>query len=184
MSGFPKHYRKYDDWDEDGRDDDDEEDEEDEDDDGGDGGDEEDDWDDGDDEPQKRTSRLEQDLERLSEHFPLWIDDHYRFVVIRGVRLPPGYNKDETDLFLEIPADYPFSSPGLGDSRVYVSPHLRFRGETLVDLHPSSTPKYEVPGFGPWAWLCYQAIGWSLFTDDLVKFVEMVRADLTSPATN
>ena len=188
MFSAPPHHRRYDDWDdeEDEPDDDDEdwddEDDEPDDDEEDEPDDEEDDWDD-EDQPPRKAGRLQRDLARLSEHFDLWIDDDYRFVIVRGVRLPPGYNYDETDLLLEIPADYPITPPGIGEDRVYVSPDLRCFGRTLTDLHPWQTPKYQVPGFGPWAWLCYQAIGWSFLTDDLVKFVEMVRADLTSPST-
>jgi len=132
-----------------------------------------------DDESPEVASILQRDLERLSDYFDLWVVDDHRFIIIRGVKLPPMYGWDETDLFLEIPADYPYSPPGIGNSRVYVSPHLRFSGRILVDLHPSTTPKNEAHGFGPWAWLCYEEIHWNPTTDNLVKFVEMVRADLT-----
>jgi len=152
-----------------------------------------DDWDDDDpeddgsdnqdDDSDEDGDRLHQDLERLSYLFPLCIDDDYRFVIVRAVRLPPGYNCNETSLLIELPPDYPCSPPGIAGYRVFASPNLRFRGRPLADLHPHNYPGYATPGFGPWAWLCYQAIAWDLFTDNLVKFVEMVRADLTDPPT-
>jgi len=109
--------------------------------------DEDDDCQDEDDQSHEEVNRLQRDLQRLSNHFSLWLDNDYRFVIIQGVRLPPGYNYDETDFFLEIPADYPCSPPGIGDSQVYVSPHLRYWKQSLTDVHPCKTPKYEVGGF-------------------------------------
>jgi hypothetical protein len=86
-------------------------------------------------------------------------------------------------LLIELPHDYPLSPPGLGDYRVFASPYLLFWSRMLQDLHPETTPCYATPGFGPWAWWCYQYIRWSPRRDDLVRFVEMVRADLTNPPT-
>jgi hypothetical protein len=128
-------------------------------------------------------ARLKEDLDCLSAFFSTWVEEASRFVIVRNVRLPPAYNYVETDIWLDIPADYPYSPPGIGDSRVYISPDLRFYGRVLADLHPTTIPRYWVPGFGPWAWFCYQVVLWNCFTDDLVKFVEMVRADLTSATT-
>jgi hypothetical protein len=141
-----------------------------------------DDGGDDDDDQDEDGDSLHQDLKRLSDHFPLWLDDDYRFVVVRGVKLPPGYNYDTTDLLVGLPADYPCSPPGIGDSPVYTSPDLRFHGRVLADLHPGN-PKYATPGHAPWAWLCYRTIDWDPLIDDLIKFVEMVRADLTDPPT-
>jgi hypothetical protein len=140
-------------------------------------------WEDEDDYSDEDGDYLYQDLKRLSRHFSLLVDDDYQFVVVRGVRLPPGYNCIETGLLVELPADYPSSPPGIGGSHVYASPDLRFCGRGLADLHPSTFPKYATPGFGPWAWLCYQAIAWDPMNDDFIRFIEMVRADLTDPPT-
>lgn len=128
------------------------------------------------------NQRLERDLRNLSRAFPLWIADDYEFVVVGGIKLPPGYFPGKTDLLVEIPEDYPIAPPGVG-RRVYVNPHLQFRGRELDDLHPNTTPDFATPGFGPWAWFCYQHIEWWPERDDLIKFVEMVRADLTNNKT-
>ena len=172
--------------DEDDWDDDDDEDEDDWDDDE----DDEDDWDDWDDEDDDQDhkqvigsgSRLDQDIERLSHFFPLWLDDWCRFVVVERVRLPPGYNLRDTSLLIELPSDYPASPPGIGNNRVFVSPNLTFYGRKLRDVHPEHRPRLTDP-FGGWAWFCYQSIRWHPLVDDLITFVEMVRTDLTNPPT-
>ena len=98
-----------------------------------------------------------------------------------GVKLPPGYNLAVTSVLVEIPSDYPLSPPGIGGNRVYVSPWLRFRSRTIRDVHPDRTPSYLTPGSGPWAWWCYQEIRWYPVRDNLIRFMEMFRADLTNP---
>ena len=77
----------------------------------------------------------------------------------------------------EMPRDYPLCPPGIG-THTYVSPDLQFNGRQLRDVHAGVTP-----GWGRWAWLCYQSIHWDPHRDDLVTFMEMVRADLTNPPT-
>ncbi|MDA1278409.1 MAG: hypothetical protein O2960_30830 [Verrucomicrobia bacterium] len=129
-------------------------------------------------------SRLERDLGELSHAFQLWIDEDNEFVVVSGVRLPPGYNTRQIDVLIELPDDYPFSPPGVADSPVYLPPNLRFRGRALDDLHKFRTPCCETPGFGPWAWFCYEDVQWSPENDNLIKFLEMIRADLTNPETS
>jgi hypothetical protein len=125
--------------------------------------------------------RLEQHLKVLSTHYPLWIDDDYRFVIVGRVRLPRGYDYREASLLIVLPQDYPVTPPGVGDHKVYVWPPLRFRGRPLKDLHPETTPGFLTPGFGPWAWWCYQRIRWLPNRDDLVRLVEMIRADFINP---
>ena len=131
----------------------------------------------------RNMTRLEQDLRSLSRAFRLWIDDDYSFVVAGGVKLPPGYNMSYTNLLLELPADYPVSPPGVGDSAVYLPPTLRLHGRRLKDLHEFRSPEFDTPGFGEWAWWCYEYVDWSPVRDNLIKFVEMVRADLTHAKT-
>jgi hypothetical protein len=127
---------------------------------------------------------LEKHLRRLSCAFQLQVADNYRFVIVGGVRLPPGYNHTLTSVLVEIPSDYPLSPPGIGNNRVYVSPRLRFRGRTLKDVHPDARPSYPTPGSGDWAWWCYQEIRWDPVRDDLIRFMEMFRVDLTNPPVN
>jgi ubiquitin-protein ligase len=109
--------------------------------------------------------------------------DGYEFVVVAGFKLPPGYNVPLTSILLEIPSDYPLSPPGIGNNKAYISPHLRYNGRQLRDVHSNLSPSYPTLGFGPWAWLCYTEIRWNPVGDDLIRFLEMMRADLTNPPT-
>ena len=131
----------------------------------------------------RNTARLEQDLRELSRVFHLLVDDELQFVIVRGLKLPPGYNLRNTELLLVLPSDYPSSPPGVGGSPVYLSPALRLNGRTLDDLHDHRTPEFDTPSYGPWAWFCYEQVDWSPVRDNLIKFVEVVRADLTQPKT-
>lgn len=124
---------------------------------------------------------LSRHLKSLSEHYPLWLDDDYRFVIVQDVRLPPGYNYQDIDFLVQLPPDYPLSPPGIGDNRIYTYRDLRYRGRPLEDLHVGTFPKFSVPDKEQWAWFCYRQIKWFSLTDDLVMFMEMVRTDLTDP---
>ncbi|MCK4873275.1 MAG: hypothetical protein KAS72_11160 [Phycisphaerales bacterium] len=117
------------------------------------------------------------DLEALSLGYRLSVARDYRSVIAHGFKLPPGYGRSTVDVLFEVPRRYPRRPPGVA-SRVYLPPDLRFHGRTLKDVHPGVTP-----GWGNWAWLCYEWIRWDPRTDDLIKFLEMVRADLTNPST-
>jgi hypothetical protein len=129
-----------------------------------------------------RSNRpIDRHLERLSHFFPVLLDDNYGFVIVQKVRLPPGFNRSETNLLIGLPQGYPVTPLGVGNSRVFVSPDLRFHNRKLKDV-PETTPRIPVP-LGPWAWFCYESIRWNPVTDNLITFVEMVRADLTNPPT-
>jgi hypothetical protein len=121
------------------------------------------------------------DLSRAYRH--LWIDDSNRFVIVEGIKLPPGYNQSQTELLIELPGDYPCSPPGVGSSHVYVPHGLRYKDKRVRDIHEYSQPSFRTEGFGPWAWWCYESITWDPFRDNLIKFVEMVRANMTDPPT-
>jgi hypothetical protein len=120
---------------------------------------------------------LRRHLQALSVAFRLSVANDYSYVVVHGVRLPPGFDRSEIDLLIEIPDDYPSSPPGVG-KRIYVPKNLRFQGRQLEDVH-----EYSDPGWGSWAWFCFQYIDWDPQTDSLITLVELIRADLTDPKT-
>ncbi len=126
----------------------------------------------------KYSSILVRHLEVLSIAHPLSISDDYEWLIVRDFLLPPEFNQYSTDVLVEIPDGYPCSPPGVGNSHVYLPPDLRYQGRRLVDLHGEITP-----GWGNWAWFCYEWIRWDPHSDDLVKFMEMIRADLSKPKT-
>lgn len=119
---------------------------------------------------------LEQHLADLSNACDIEASRDLRRVKVKGVLLPPGWNRSTTAVLLEIPEDYPLSPPGAGSSRLYLEPGLRFNGRT-----PSN---YHDPGFlrrRGWAWWCYSVINWDPKTNDLIDVIEMLRTDMTHP---
>jgi hypothetical protein len=130
-----------------------------------------------------RNVQLIAAIKRLSAYYPLTADDDYKYVIVHGVRLPPGFNWQETNVLVDLPDDYPYSPPGIGSNRVYLPPQLRYLQRRLKDLHDHIRPDHWTPDWGPWAWFCYETIDWDPRHDDLIKFMEMVRADLTDPPT-
>jgi len=110
----------------------------------------------------------------LSRVYPLQVDEQYRYFIVCGFRLPPGYNMSTTDVWVDIPKDYPESPPGVGRARVYVPKGLKFKGRT-----PSYYHKWKLRGPSGWAWLCYSRIKWNPSKDSLITFFEILRAHLT-----
>jgi hypothetical protein len=123
------------------------------------------------------TWLLEQQLEVLAVAYTASLSSDGRYLFIYDFLLPPGYDRATTEVLIELPPDYPLSPPGI-THRIYLPPSLRYRGRRLDDLHLNVTP-----GWGSWAWFCYRRIDWDPLRDDLVHFLEMMRADLTNPKT-
>lgn len=123
-------------------------------------------------------SKLWGDLTLLALGYHLTISEDFKWLIVHNFKLPPGYNCSSTEILLEIPQDYPCSPLGVGDNHVYIHPKLRFKGKKLTDLHEGVTP-----GWGNWAWFCYSSIEWDPNKDDLIRFMEIVRTDLTNPKT-
>ncbi|MBN2212277.1 MAG: hypothetical protein JW709_12840 [Sedimentisphaerales bacterium] len=121
---------------------------------------------------------LKKHLQLISYAHRLTIEDNYKWVIVHGFVLPPNFNITLTDVLLRIPSDYPLSPPGIGSARCYLPKHLRFNGRKMRDLHETSGP-----GWGDWAWFCYEYVNWNPHRDDLIKTLEMIRADLTKPYT-
>ena len=120
------------------------------------------------------TRILERHLQNLSYVYVLRVSDDFSFFILRSFGLPPGYNKSAIDIWTEIPADYPESPVGVGNSRVYVPLGLKFRGRTPADYHESTGPE-------GWAWWCYEQIDWDPCQDDFITFFEIMRAHMTNP---
>jgi len=129
-------------------------------------------------------SRKVQDLQSLSRAgFRLWVDDDLKFVIVEGVRLPPGYDRSNIPVLIELPSNYPSTPPGIGSNRIYVPRGLRYRSQELCDVHEGTPPNFQTPGWGEWSWLCYERIVWNSCRDDLITLIETLRADLTYPNT-
>lgn len=129
-------------------------------------------------------SALDRDLRNLSRAgFSLWVDERMRFVIVEDVQLPHGYDRSEIPLLIELPSVYPSLAPGVGKDRIFIPGDIQYRGSWLEDVHDGTTTRYKTPGWSDWAWLCYEQIAWNPLRDDLIVFVEMVRANLTNPKT-
>ena len=124
-----------------------------------------------------RPQRLEDDLKALSSAYPLSVSEDGRWVTIHSFKLPPGYQHSTTDILMETPRDYPCTPPGVA-THIYIDADLRFKGRKLRDVYEGVNP-----GWGHWAWFCYQSIKWNPRREDLIRFFEMVRADITEPKT-
>jgi hypothetical protein len=118
---------------------------------------------------------LEEHLKGLSHFFKsVEFSDDYLVAIVRGFRMPPGWNRSEVDVLIEIPDDYPFAVPGV-DGRIYLPLGLLFRGQKPSDYHDEQLSR---PGF---AWWCYERISWKSEEDDLIRLMEMLRTDLSDP---
>jgi hypothetical protein len=131
--------------------------------------------------PPRNGALVQAHLIQLSRGYELYMPPACEFVVVANVRLPPGYNAAITNVLVEMPYDYPLSPPGIGNNRTYIFPHLRYGSRLLQDVHPAIVPSYTTLGFGPWAWWCYRHIRWDPVRDNLIRFMEMFRADLSNP---
>ena len=129
----------------------------------------------------QNTTLLYRHLHELSRYYVIRIDSGYRFVLVEKMRLPPGYNRKSTSVLIVFSPDYPLSPPGVGRSRVYIDSGLLYYGRILKEYHNQAQLMYHTPGFGPWSWICYERIQWNPLRDNLVRFLEMLRADLTHP---
>jgi hypothetical protein len=125
-----------------------------------------------------QSPRLARDLDVLRHAHRLTLSRDYRQLYVHGFVLPPGYNASQILVFVEIPADYPMSPPGVGKSHIYVPCGIRFMGRPLQDVHEEFPYRR-----GDWAWFCYQKIQWDPCQDDLVRLMELNRAYLTDPPT-
>jgi hypothetical protein len=119
---------------------------------------------------------LRRDLNMLCLGYSASVSADGKWVHLDDVLLPSGYNVPTTPFLLKVPGDYPVSPPGVGDSHTFVRPDLRFYGRELRDVHPDFDP-----GWGWWAWLCFELIVWDPRRDNLVTFMETVRAHLANP---
>ena len=116
-------------------------------------------------------------LEELAVVYPVELSEDNRWLLVHDFLLPPGYDRKHIDILMQIPPDYPISPPGVGD-RIYLPADLRFRGRELASFYRRQK---EMPG--NWAWFCYNQIQWDIHQDNLIGFLEMIRADLTNPKT-
>lgn len=126
-----------------------------------------------------RSDVLQEHLRQVARAYLIEVSDDRRWMKVGGFQLAPGFDRRETTLLIGIPHDYPLTPPGILPSGVYVPSDLRFRGRPLADATPQ-----RATWLAGWSWLCYQLIRWNPNGGDtLLRFLEMLRVDLTSPRT-
>ena len=116
---------------------------------------------------------LIEDIQRLSMGCRVDAPRDLSYVIVRDVKLGAGWNREATDVLIEIPKDYPLTGPGQPPYGVYLE-------EGLL-RHGGWPEHYHVNGNRPgWAWWCYEGIRWDPHRDDLITMLEAIRADLDS----
>ena len=115
---------------------------------------------------------LEKHLRNLSCVYTLHVDEEFEFIIVREFPLPPGYNEKTISIWMGIPSDYPETPPGIA-TNVHLPVGLRFEGRKPRDYHENNK--------SGWAWWCYQYVTWDPCRDDLIVFLEIVRAHMTNP---
>lgn len=114
---------------------------------------------------------LEKHLNELSHAYALDVSKDFSWITVRRFMLPPGFNKGYVGVLLRL-VDYPSIAPGIRPSAVYLPEGLQLRGMKPTDYHEGTGPT-------GWAWWCFQRIDWNPCSDDLITFLEMLRATLT-----
>lgn len=105
-----------------------------------------------------------------------WDAEEGAWVQIRALRLPAGLGREQTDLLLLIPNDYPRTPP----SGIYVAQGLR-----LPDHYFEYKGTHNPLGDKGWAWYCFHVNGHSggwrastrlLAGDNLAKYMQLTQA--------
>ena len=104
--------------------------------------------------------------------------DDYLWFVIHDFDFPPGFNKKQSRLLIELDSTYPFTPP----KGAYLDRNVRTSaGEAIAHYFPGSDQnKFFSKG---WAWLCVHVEGWRpnaniVKGDNLLKFCDIVYVTL------
>lgn len=122
---------------------------------------------------------------QFGEEAVTWAPD-YSWVMIHGVRLPPKYNREATNVLILIPENYGHGQP-LQD--VFVDPNLRI----IVDGEPKEIPHYFPNRNGwmasqfpeqyrkKWRYLCLKQEKWDPKRDSLLAYLNQLYTFLSDP---
>jgi len=135
----------------------------------------------------KRGRRILQEVVLLAMAFgEVNFDENcYTWVHIPRFRLPAGWNKATTELLVELPRAY----PQVGPDGFYLDKRLRDRQGRTPGHYFEEKSRYNRYAHLGWAWFCLHQEpgkkgGWKATSDimegdNLVKYVELIRAILT-----
>lgn len=106
-----------------------------------------------------RTRRVAEEATVLQRrHRVTWDRDDARWFIFRGVKLPPGYSPQATDIAFSIPSDYPrvvpvgaFLAPGL---KLLGQPCAHYFQQIFHRASGQSAEQDEEMKRRGWSWLC------------------------------
>lgn len=84
-------------------------------------------------------------------------------VEVRGVQLPPGWNKEKTSILVILPPDFPNGRP----AGVHADADLKLATGQV----PGNSGHKDVAG-RPWLYFCWQIQTWDPARDTLWKYVK------------
>lgn len=94
------------------------------------------------------TDRLEAEVELLhKDGWEVESGEGYQWIVVKGVLLPDGWNRSETDVLIRIRPGYPTTPP----DNFYVEADLRLANGNK----PGNAPKEETVGGRSWLMFSY-----------------------------
>jgi hypothetical protein len=99
--------------------------------------------------------------------------DSFLWVCIHDFELPPGFNKKQSELLIELNANYPFTPP----KNFFLDRTVRTRrGENIEHYYPDEQyNKYHGKG---WAWFCVHIKSWKVRGDIMQSDNLLTAADL------
>ncbi len=110
-------------------------------------------------EPGNRNTRFEQEVRALRTAYPdmLYDTNNFFWVCIHAFDLPPGLNKKQSDLLIEVPPNYPFGPPKNFFTDRTITTR---RGYPIEHYYPNKEyNKYYDQG---WAWFCVHIKSWKV----------------------
>lgn len=111
-------------------------------------------------------SRLQKELERLSQFFQLQTDQRNNWVLIKDYGLPDGFSSPTTDILFNV-SGFPFIPPA-GIFGVYIDTGLTYKGQRMPNYYEALTREM----FGrKWAWYCTGHMTWDPKKDDILTFL-------------
>ena len=122
-------------------------------------------------------TRLMTDLDRLSNSFKIEADDRLCWVLIYDYGLPPGYNRDRSDILFNVEG-FPYFPPG-NVYGVYMETGLKYEGRRIPNYYEALERKMFDRS---WAWFCTgRRKSWDPRTDDVLTFLVTLDIMLSDP---
>ncbi len=123
---------------------------------------------------------LDSQLQRLAERHPgtTWVDcgNHGLLVSMPSFALPPGWNKQFTQVKFLVPQGYPYSKPDC----FWADPDLRLQAQPH-QMPQNTQINPTVPQAAGMVWFSWHLQQWNPNRDDLFSWVACMRDRLQRP---